>query len=178
MKTATAMRAAAVLPAPASAPVRRLRVVGRNRTSAPPRAFRRRKPEGPSGEAPARTAPADPWRAVARTRRVRGRAVLLEADLAAALGTLPGRLADLAWRHPDWFGEPARFALTDAERAEQGLPAGGLPPVAYTADGLVAAAHWLANEARREADAYAEAPDLAERLRIAWSVLGAGGGRA
>ncbi|MBI1193156.1 MAG: hypothetical protein GC205_08275 [Bacteroidetes bacterium] len=63
----------------------------------------------------------DPHRALARVRTVRGQRVLLERDLASALGTLPGRLADLALRHADWFPETARFALSASEAVQQGL---------------------------------------------------------
>lgn len=136
-----------------------------------------RRPSEPKPEPVQRQEAADPHRAVARTRRLRGEAVLLERDLASALGTLPGRLADLAWRHAEWFPEGARFALSAQECAEQGLSTIGEPPVAYSAQGLVAAAHWLCNEARRQADAYAETEDLERRFQIAWMALGAGGGR-
>ncbi|GEM_PF-1185433 len=63
----------------------------------------------------------DPHRALARVRTVRGQRVLLERDLASALGTLPGRLADLALRHADWFPDTARFALSASEAVQQGL---------------------------------------------------------
>jgi hypothetical protein len=135
---------------------------------------------------------------------VRGQRVLLERDLASALGTLSGRLADLALRHADWFPETARFSLSAAEAVQQGLwytrgdgtHAGvqpmlsgpghqradgsavldqaafpSLPPVVYTADGLIAAAHWLSTEAARAGDPYAECADLSARFRLAWAAL-------
>ena len=130
----------------------------------------------------------DPHRALARVRTVRGQRVLLERDLASALGTLSGRLADLALRHADWFPASARFALSPSECAEQGLwytrkevsdglqglnttDLSAIPAVVYTADGLVAAAHWLANEANRAGDPYSESEDLLQRFRLAWSAL-------
>jgi hypothetical protein len=129
---------------------------------------------------------------------------LLERDLASALGTLPGRLADLAMRHADWFPEAARFSLSAEEAVqqgvwythhqEQGAAAGAgrsraigqrgearplvdwtafppLPPVVYTAEGLIAAAHWLSAEASRAGDPYAECADLSARFRLAWAAL-------
>jgi len=153
---------------------------------------------------PRRIDAADPQRALARVRTVRGQRVLLERDLASALGTLPGRLADLAMRHADWFPEAARFSLHAEEAVQQGLwythhqeqrvaagagqqRAGGrrgeaqplvdwtalppLPPVVYTADGLIAAAHWLSAEASRAGDPYAECADLSARFRLTWAAL-------
>lgn len=165
--------------------------------SSPLQRRRQRRTSAPSGPVqPARrgsrTLPAvqvsgaDPHRALARVRILRGQRVLLERDLAFALGTLPGRLADLAQRHADWFPPSARFALSpgECEQAKlwfaqpvsgDGLSAavrsGAQPVIAYAADGLVSAAHWLANEAHRAADPYAECSDLPERFQLAWGAL-------
>ena len=126
----------------------------------------------------------DPIPALARVRRVRGQRVLLERDLASALGTLAGRLSDMAARHADWFPESARFALAPEECVQQGIwytRSGPEPldwkahrplaPVVYTLEGLVAAAHWLASEAERAGDPYSECADLTRRFRTAWLAL-------
>jgi hypothetical protein len=185
-------------PQPAVRPRRRLRAALRPARlpfpdAAAARAGKRQQNGRPRSAVPPptprpRTDLPDPQWALARVRMLRGQRVLLERDLASALGTLSGRLADLALRHPEWFPVQARFALSPQECEQQGLwftrpdlaPAGfaarwrdypPAAPVAYTADGLVAAAHWLEAEAVRAGDPYAETTDLAARFRLAWQAL-------
>lgn len=126
-----------------------------------------------------------------RSRFLRGKRVLLESDLAAALGVTEARLRDVATRHPDWFSENARFTLSVEEcrqldlwwmrhgrnpwKLDDNLPIreGLRPqtPSAYSADGVVAAAHWIATEASWLMDSMCAPEDLHERFQIVWKAL-------
>ena len=126
-----------------------------------------------------------------RSRFLRGKRVLLESDLAAALGVTEARLRDIAMRHQDWFGENARFTLSVEEcrqldlwwmrhahnpwKLDENLPIReelrSQTPSAYSADGVVAAAHWIATEASWLTDSMHAPEDLHERFQVVWKAL-------
>ncbi|MFT7588222.1 MAG: hypothetical protein ACI959_000429 [Limisphaerales bacterium] len=119
-----------------------------------------------------------------RVHTLNGKKVILEADLAFALGTFAGHLNNIAVRKADWFPKQVRFTISAEQASTIGLwwtkaeidfetgkaeilqkEYAPVLPAVYTLDGVIAMTHWLAAYAAEPTDAQPVVIDLLDRFK-------------